>query len=101
MYAGGVHSVRPLHGEEFNPSSLCCSFINSVIDIGVCVVLYDGLELEEELELKEWWAPHFFADLSAGQEVAAGGLVKCDNLVSAVVLKPVLSCVTGVSRVLS
>ena len=54
MYVGSVHLVRPLDGEEFSPSSLRCHFINSVIDIGVCVVLYDGLELEEELELKEW-----------------------------------------------
>ena len=40
MYVGSVHLVRPLDGEEFSPSSLRCHFINSVIDIGVCVVLY-------------------------------------------------------------
>ena len=98
MYTGGVHSVRPLDGEAFNPSSLHCHFINSVIERGVCVVLYDGLELEDELEVKEWWVPPFFADLGAGTEVAAGGLAKCDVLlISAAVLKPVLSCVAGLS----
>ena len=91
MYGGGVHSVRPLDGAEFNPCSLHCRFINLVIDNGVCVVLYDGLELEEQLESEELWTPPVFADLGAGLGFAAAGLAKGDDLVSAVVLNPVLS----------
>ena len=90
-YGGGVHSVRPLDGEEINPCSLRCHFINSAIDKGVCVVFYNGLELKEQLESEEWWTPPFFADLGAGLEVAGAGLAKGHDLVSAVVLKPVLS----------
>ena len=89
MYGGGVHLVRPLDGEAFNPCSLRCCFINSVIDKGVCVMLYDGLEWEEQLKLEGWWAPPFFAALwCRGCNSWTG---KGDDLVSAVVLKPVLS----------
>ena len=91
MYGSGVHSVRPLDGEEFSPCSLCCHFISSPIDKGVCVVLYDGLEWEEQLESEEWWAPPFFADLGAFAEAVAAGLAKCDDLVLVGVLNPVLS----------
>ena len=91
MYGGGVHSVRPLDGEEFSPCSLRSHFISSPIDKGICVVLYEGLEWEEQLELEEWWGPPFFADLVAFVEVVAAGLAKCDDLVLVGVLNPVLS----------
>ena len=91
MYGSGVHLVRPLDGEEFSPCSLCSRFISSPIDNGVCVVLYDRLEWEEQLESEEWWGPPFFADLVAFVEVAAAGLAKCDDLVLVGVLNPVLS----------
>ena len=54
MYVAGVHSLRPLDGNEFNPSSLCCRLVSSFIERGVCVVLYDELKLEDELKLGEW-----------------------------------------------
>ena len=69
MYVAGVHSVKPLDGDEVNPSCLLCRLINSVIERGIWV---DDLEFEEELKMWEWWSPPFFADLGADVELAAG-----------------------------
>ena len=35
-------------------------------------MLYDELELEDELKFREWWAPPFFYDLDAGLELVGG-----------------------------